>query len=580
MFRTIDAKFRRVNLSRRTVEEIPELARAIIPRTGRSRFRSYVTYQLAIPVLEASFRAEVPPLGWRESGEVCPREQKRGAAMLLIPLKHENMEGRRWPIITFGLIALNIVVFLGTHWTINNRQPEIFDVRVHVLLLAASHPELKTPDDVQQFVDDFQKSNPEAWKEAGSQSRKPFDAEELRERRMQDPEELQAEMDSLAQRFHDVQEHSILQNYAFIPAHKKPITYLTSIFLHAGWLHLIGNMWFLWLSGFILEDNWGRVIYPVFYFLAGIAATQFHAWAYPDSIVPCLGASGAIAALMGAFLVRFPKLKIDMWGTLFFYRFRFKAAAYWLLPLWLASEIFYGALVGKISGVAHWAHVGGFVFGAVAALVIQRTGLEHKANATIEEKIGWTADPAIVEGTELMNQGKIDEAISVLQKHVVAKPDAADAYHLLQQLHWRKNDLPKHHETSIKLCQLHLKAQDTEAAWQDYQEYLNTGGNRMPAATWLELCRLAEGQQNFEGAATEYAHLAETWPNERQSILALLSAGRLCLRKLNRPSDALRFYKAAESSSVPHLDWQSNIEAGIRDSEKALSGSFEPTVKS
>ena len=387
-------------------------------------------------------------------------------------------------------------------------------------------------------------------------------------------------MDSLAHRFQEAEQHSILENYAFIPGHKKAITYLTSIFLHAGWIHLIGNMWFLWLAGFILEDNWGRVIYPVFYLLAGFAASQFHAWAYPNSIVPCLGASGAIAALMGAFLVRFPKLKIHMWGTAFFIRFRFKAPAYTLLPLWLLTEIFYGAMVGKISGVAHWAHVGGFVFGALAALVIQKTGLEHKANTVIEEKIGWTADAAVVQGTELMNQGKVDEAIAILQGHVAAKPDAADAYFLLQQLYWRKNDLPKHHEASIKVCQLHLKAQDNEAAWQDYQEYINTGGNRMPAATWLDLCRVAEGKQDFERAAAEYAHLAEAWPSERPSLLALLSAGRLCLKKLNRPSDALRYYKAAAASPVPHLDWQTNIEAGIRDAEKALSGSYEPAVKS
>jgi len=163
---------------------------------------------------------------------------------------------------------------------------------------------------------------------------------------------------------------------------------------------------------------------------------------------------------------------------------------------------------------------------------------------------------------------------------VAVKPDAADAYFLLQQLYWRKNDVAKHHEVSIKLCQLHLKAQDAEAAWQDYQEYLNAGGNRMPAATWLELCRLAEGQQNFERAAAEYEHLAETYPAERPCILALLSAGRLCLKKLNRPADALRYYKAASASAAPHLDWQANIEAGIRDAEKALGLPYAGVGKS
>jgi tetratricopeptide (TPR) repeat protein len=268
-----------------------------------------------------------------------------------------------------------------------------------------------------------------------------------------------------------------------------------------------------------------------------------------------------------------------MWGSLLFVRFRFKAPAYSLLPLWLLTEIFYGALVGKYSGVAHWAHVGGFVFGAVAALVIKQTGWEHQANAAIEAKVGWTADPAIVQGTELMNLGKVDEAIIILQKYVTEKPEATDAYFLLQQLYWRKQDLPKHHEASIKLCQLHLKAHDHEAALQDYQEYLNTGGNRMPAATWLELCRVVEGQQNFDRAVSEYAALAEAYPADRSALLALLSAGRLCLKRLNRASDALRYYQAAAASPVPHMDWQTNIDAGIRDAEKALNGSPVPAAK-
>jgi membrane associated rhomboid family serine protease len=489
---------------------------------------------------------------------------------MLIPLRHENMEGRRWPVVTFALIALNILVFLGTHWKIDAQNPERLEVRMHVILLAAMHPELKVPEDVQRFVSEVQKNAPELfWKQLGAPNRRVQDPWDAQIRLVDDPEQLQAEMDSLAQRFEEEEKSSILGNYAFVPAHPRPISYLTSMFLHIGWIHLIGNMWFLWLAGFILEDRWGRVIYPIFYLLAGIAASLFHAMFYPHSIVPALGASGAVAALMGGFLVRFPKLKIEMLWYMLIFRIRFKAYAYWLLPLWLFTEVFYGSLFGQASGVAHWAHVGGFIFGALAALVIQRTGLEHKANAVIEDKIGWTADPAIVQGTEFMEQGKLDEAIAVLQKHVAVKPDAMDAYSLLRQLYWRKNDLPAYYEATIKLCQLHLKAQHAEAAWEDYQEYANAGGDRMPAATWLELCRIAEGHQNYQGAVTEYEHLAKTYPTERQSLLALLSAGRLSLKKLNRPADALRFYKAAAASTVPHLDWDSNILAGIQDAEKA-----------
>jgi membrane associated rhomboid family serine protease len=451
---------------------------------------------------------------------------------------------------------------------------------MHIVLLAAMHPELNMPDDVEKFVNEVKKQVPEAaWQQLTSRKRKPEDAWDGQIREIEDQQELQSEMDNLAQRFAEVQKSSILENYAFVPAHPKPISYLTSMFLHIGWLHLIGNMWFLWLAGFILEDRWGRVIYPIFYLLAGVAASLFHAMFYPSSIAATLGASGAVAALMGGFLVRFPKLKIDMLWYLFLFRIRFKAPAYSLLPLWLLREVFYGSQTGQASGVAHWAHVGGFVFGALAALVISRTSLEHEANAVIENKIGWTADPAVVQGTEFMEKGKFDEGIAVLKKHLAAKPEAIDAQSILSQLYWRKSDIPAHLEATIKLCQLHLKAQDSEAALQDFQEYTNAGGDRMPAATWLELCRILEGQQHYDRAVTEYEHLAKAYPTEKQALLSLLSAGRLTLKQLNRPSHALLYYKAARASKVPHAEWDSNILAGIQGAEKAMGGAYAPTPK-
>jgi membrane associated rhomboid family serine protease len=500
---------------------------------------------------------------------------------MLIPLRHENMEGRRWPVVTFALIALNVLAFLGTHWTIEAQEPERRENRMHLIVLAAQHPELNMPDDVEKFVNEVQKNVPEAaWQKLASRKRQPATEWDGETRAFDDPQELQSQMDTLAQRFTELQNSSILENYAFVPAHPKPISYLTSIFLHIGWLHLIGNMWFLWLAGFILEDRWGRVIYPIFYLLAGIAASLVHTMANPSSIVPTLGASGAVAALMGGFLVRFPKLKIEMLWYLFLFRIRFKAPAYSLLPLWLLMEIFYGSIFGQASGVAHWAHVGGFVFGALAGLVISRTSLEHEANAVIENKIGWTADPSIVQATECMEKGKFDEGIALIKKHLATKPDAIDAQAILSQLYWRKNDIPAHLEATIKLCQLHLKVQDAEAALQDFQEYSNAGGDRMPASTWLELCRLIEGQQHYDRAVTQYERLAKAYPTEKPALLALLSAGRLTLKQLNRPSDALLYYKAAKASKVPHADWESNITAGIQAAEKAIGVSFAPTSNS
>src|SRR5258708_29306912 len=178
-----------------------------------------------------------------------------------------------------------------------------------------------------------------------------------------------------------------------------------------------------------------------------------------------------------------------------------------------------------------------------------------------------------------MDQGNLDEGIAILATHTAGSSASIDAWTLLSQLYWRKNDIPKYHQAIIKLCQMHLKAQNVDAAWQDFGEYLNSGGERMPASTWLELCRAAEGQQNFERAVEEYDKLARAYATERQSLLALMAAGRLSLKKLNRPAEALRFYREATASPVPHLDWTMNIEACIQEAQKSLASVEVPATK-
>src|SRR6266478_8835029 len=301
---------------------------------------------------------------------------------MLIPLGHESMEGRRWPVISIALVVLNFGIFLATRGQIDTANPQRTEVRAHILLLAATHSELTLPPNVEELVTKYKVANPGTWREKQSQTRDLADAWDARMRMIEDQATLQKEMDSLGEQWAGLEKSGFLEQYAFVPAHPGAMSYVTANFLHGGWLHLIGNMWFLWLAGVILEDTWGRIIYPIFYFLSGAMALQFYGWANPGSLVATLGASGAVAALMGAFLVRFPKTKIEMLWLfgLGFRSYRFHARAYWLLPLWLAMEIFSGALFGNSSGVAHWAHVGGFVFGAVLAVGLRYSGLEHVAN--------------------------------------------------------------------------------------------------------------------------------------------------------------------------------------------------------
>ena len=114
---------------------------------------------------------------------------------MFIPLRHENMEGRRWPVISIALVLLNLVVFLATHWRIDDENPKHNEVRAHIIMLAAMHPELTTPPEVQKLVTDFQQKEPGLWREAQSQNRDVADGWDARIRLMDDPTALQQEMD-------------------------------------------------------------------------------------------------------------------------------------------------------------------------------------------------------------------------------------------------------------------------------------------------------------------------------------------------------------------------------------------------
>jgi tetratricopeptide (TPR) repeat protein len=275
---------------------------------------------------------------------------------------------------------------------------------------------------------------------------------------------------------------------------------------------------------------------------------------------------------MGAFLVRFPKMKIRMmWffdlGLFPFSRFWMRA--YWLLPIWVLTEINYG--MGRGDGIGHWAHVGGFLFGGITAVALRYSGLEHTLNQAIEEKVAWTPDPEITQAGDLMEQGKFAEAATILNNYLTAKPDSVEAWSLLRAAHWQRSDIQAYREATVTLCGLRLQAREHEAAWKDYEEFLQLGGDKMPPTIWLDLCRLPQEQQDFERAVSEYEKLAAAYPSERQSLLAQLGAARICLKRLNRPLDALRLYEGASASAVPHLDLEQDIESGIREARNVLA---------
>jgi membrane associated rhomboid family serine protease len=170
---------------------------------------------------------------------------------------------------------------------------------------------------------------------------------------------------------------------AFIPARfwyapvdpRNVATMFVSMFLHGGWLHLGGNMLYLWIFGDNIEDRLGHFRYLIFYFLSGIAATLAHAIANPGSRMPSIGASGAIAGVLGAYVLLFPRQRVTTLIPIFVFIAVREVPAVFLLGFWFVLQFFAGAATlganaGEQGGVAYFAHIGGFVAGMVLIAVM------------------------------------------------------------------------------------------------------------------------------------------------------------------------------------------------------------------
>ena len=159
---------------------------------------------------------------------------------------------------------------------------------------------------------------------------------------------------------------------------RAPEHLLSSMFLHGSWMHLLGNMWFLWLFGNNIEDSMTRPRYLLFYLLCGLAAAMAQVLANPQSQVPMVGASGAISGVMGAYLVLFPRAQIVTLFPLVIYWAMAEIPALVLIPIWFALQFVNGWMslattqnVQEVAGVAWWAHIGGFVVGVAVGLWVR-----------------------------------------------------------------------------------------------------------------------------------------------------------------------------------------------------------------
>jgi len=180
----------------------------------------------------------------------------------------------------------------------------------------------------------------------------------------------------------------LVTNFSRIPGLDLPDvakTFFTHMFLHGGWLHVIGNMWYLWIFGDNVEDRLGHARFLFFYLACGLAAALIQYVLVPDSRVPMVGASGAIAGVLGAYFICFPRARIDLLIFFFFFIDIIAVPAFLVLLLWFVMQFFngvftLGAGVMNGGGVAWWAHIAGFASGVLLIRILPKARRSRQAS--------------------------------------------------------------------------------------------------------------------------------------------------------------------------------------------------------
>ena len=400
---------------------------------------------------------------------------------IVIPVGHERMEVRRLPWVTLAIAALCFVVQV---WS-SVKEAEVAARYFAAVQQLESAREVSPVPPPPGAVDGDGDGSSEAERMASEMEARSAEA-------ARHVAALQDQVNAAARELP-------ARRLGYVPTSWNPLRMVSYAFVHGGWMHLVGNLLFLWLVGLNLEDRWGRARFLAFYLTGAVVSALAYRLVHRGSPTPLVGASGAIAAAMGAFALCYATTKIRfVYAYWIFLRPRwgsFYAAAWVALPLWFAQQLVYAFFEASAgSAVAYSAHVGGFAMGAVTALVLRRSGLDQRFDAEAEAEV-----TAFQEAPEF-----VDATVAAERNDVAAAERSLDA--LLAKD-------PMHHEG--RLLALRLASQGHDAA--------RIQANLAPALESLV------ARKEFASVSTTWVdlrrHNPELVPDER-TVRAVLSAAR------------------------------------------------------
>jgi len=471
---------------------------------------------------------------------------------MLIPIGHEDQRVARLPWVTICLLVANVLVFLLTNQLVQQQAAETRQRLQGVARYAAEHPYLRLPAEIQR----------------GAPSVPP--KSDL------DPDTVtqeQAKLDAMWEEFKSAASPGVFRTYGYIPARPSLLALFTSMFLHGGWMHLLSNMLFLWLAGASLEDRWGRLFYIALYVASGAVAALIHAAMNPQSVIPMVGASGAISGLMGAFLVRLAATRIRFFYWFLIVRGTFLMPAYVALPLWLLQQ-FAMARSGAAGRIAVWAHIGGFVFGAVVAGIVKLSNFEKSILApAIAKRTSWSPSEQLTAALGKLDRNDPDGSIQDLVALLTRSPNSIEGRAALVAAYTQKGDMAAAGRESARLVSAYVVGRDLDGALAALEEHRRAHPD-VPIAmrSLLTLAAHRERESRHREAADLYHKAIQAWPDDPLLPKALIAYGRLMLEVFQQPGDTLAILEGALANPRTTPEFRRAAEELMAAARKAGAG--------
>lgn len=413
--------------------------------------------------------------------------------LLLIPLE-KKIELHRFPIITFLLILINVLVFFVGQANDNQKQKDAvkyytdsglgkIEVPLYLTYLENADGRGEIAEDKEKilYIKEGLKHDKQVVYDQGfylSYGDDQFINELLYKETIFTRGQIgYADWKNSREIFDGKLRGSLIYGYGFIPKESRAITFITTQFLHGGIMHIVGNMVFLLFLGIAVENIFGSFRYLFFYLIGGCAATAFYSLFTSDSIIPLVGASGAIAGLMGMYAISYGFRKIRFFYNILFYFNYVKAPALIMFPMWLANE-FLQYFTNEGSNVAYMAHAGGLIGGAAIAAFMSlfKSGVDREymdENVTQDNLADQMA-----EANALMGQLEFEKAKRIYMHVVADHPDNLDALKKLFTIEKHKPESLDFISISNKIFKIEDNSQPViEDVNKIFKEYLMLTNN-------------------------------------------------------------------------------------------------------